>query len=106
AAEGAGGEVGEATEEVTPKEQDPEYWRKRLQPLRDELAKVEQQLQQSRSGQGQAGSNTLDLTTNAPGADVADTIKRLEQRRSEIQQEITAIQDEARRLGVPPGYVR
>ena len=74
--------------------------------MRNELANVEQQLQTSRSGQGQAGSNSLDLNTNAPGADVADTIRRLERRREEIQREITAIQDEARRLGVPPGYVR
>lgn len=102
---GAGGEAKE-TEEVKPKEQDPEYWRKKLEPLRNELAQIEQQLQQSRSGQGKAVSNSLDLNTNAPGADVADTIRRLEQRRTQIQQEIAAIQDEARRLGLPAGYVR
>ena len=89
-----------------PKEEDPEYWRKRLEPLRKELTQIEQQLQQSRGGQGQAASNTLDLKTNAPGADVADTVRRLERRREEIQREITSIQEEARRLGVPPGYVR
>jgi chromosome segregation ATPase len=105
-AEAAAGEGGEAAEEVKPKEQDPEYWRKRLEPLRNELAQVEQQLRQSRGGQGQAASNALDLKTNAPGADVADTIQRLERRRAEIQQQIAAIEDEARRLGVPAGYVR
>lgn len=102
---GAGAAAGEQ-EEAKPKEEDPEYWRKRLEPLRTELAQIEQQLQASRGGQGQAASNTLDLKTNAPGAEVADTVRRLERRRAEIQQEITAIQEEARRLGVPPGYVR
>jgi len=106
ATEGGAGGGGEAKEEAKPKEEDPEYWRKRLEPLRNELAQTEQQLQQSRSGQGQAGSNSLNLSTNAPGAEVADTIRRLERRREEIQREITAVQDEARRLGVPPGYVR
>ena len=105
-AAGGAGEGAEATEEAPPKEQDPEYWRKRLEPLRNELTEIEQQLQRSRSGQGQAGSNSLSLTSDAPGADVADTIRRLERRREEIQREITAIQEEARRLGVPPGYVR
>ena len=106
APEGGAGEGGEATEEALPKEKDPEYWRKRLEPLRNELTEIEQQLQRSRSGQGQAGSNSMNLSTDAPGANVADTIRRLERRREEIQREITAIQEEARRLGVPPGYVR
>lgn len=101
-----GGGENKEQAEATPKEQDPEYWQKKLEPLRKELAQIEQQLQQSRSGQGMASSNSLSLSNNAPGADVADTIRRLERRRTEVQQEISAIQDEARRLGVPPGYVR
>jgi len=106
----AGEEMGEGTEgEGKPqvsKEEDPEYWRKRLEPLRNELAQIEQQIQGLRSGQGRAVSNVIDLNTDAAGVDVADTIRRLERRRTEIQQQIEGIQAEARRLGVPPGYVR
>lgn len=108
AAEGKmeGAAEGEAAKPALPKEQDPEYWQKRLAPLRAELSQVEQQLQQTRRGQGQAASNAISLAENSPGVQVADTIRRLEQRRAEILREIDSIQAEARRAGVPPGYLR
>ena len=89
-----------------PKEQTPEYWTERAKPIREELAKVEQQLQQLRSGQGQAVSNAINVNTNAPGVDVADTIRRLEQRRTELQRQMDDLQTEARRAGVPSSWVR
>lgn len=91
---------------LPPKEQTPEYWQERLKPLREELAKVDQELQASRSGQNNAASNAISITTDAPGVDVRDTITRLEQRRAELQQKIEDIQTEGRRLGIPPGWVR
>ena len=89
-----------------PKEQTPEYWQERAKPMREELAKVDQQLQQLRSGQGQAASNAINVNTDAPGVDVRDTIQRLEQRRAELQRQMDDLQAEARRVGVPPGWVR
>lgn len=97
---------GEAPKPALPKEQDPEYWQKRLQPLRTELAQIDQQLKQTRSGQSQAASNSINLAEGNPGVQVADTLRRLEQRRAEVQREIESIQAEARRAGVSPGYVR
>jgi len=93
-------------EPLPPKEQTPEYWQERLKPLREELAKIEQELQASRGGQNRAASNAINVNTNAPGVDVRDTIAQLERRRAETQQKIEGIQDEARRLGVPSGWVR
>ena len=74
--------------------------------MRAELAQIDQQLNQFRSNQGKAASNTLDVNINAAGADVQDTIRRLEQRRTQVQQQIDDIQAEARRKGVPSGWVR
>ena len=102
----AEGEAGEASKPEPPKEDTVEYWQERLAPLRAELAQIEQQLTQLRSGQGKAASNTLDINTNAPGADVQDTIRRLEQRRTQLQQQIEDAQLEAKRKGIAPGRLR
>jgi hypothetical protein len=108
----AAGEPGEAAaaDEAAESAPDPEdtreYWQERLKPLREELAKIDQQLRQFRTGRGQAASNVIDINTNAEGIGVADALQQLERRRTEIRQEITALQTEARRKGVPPGYVR
>ncbi|HXE75626.1 MAG TPA: hypothetical protein VNN18_08330 [Candidatus Xenobia bacterium] len=106
----AEGEAAEAPAEEEqpqkPKEQTQEYWQERMKPLREEMAKIDQQLQQLRGGQGQAVSNAINVNTNAPGVDVADTIRRLEQRRGELQRQIEDLQAEARRAGVPAGWVR
>ncbi len=102
----AAAEPAEQAQPQLPKEQTPEYWQQRAKPLREELAKVEQQLQQLRSGQGQAASNAINVNANAPGVDVAETIQRFEQRRTELQRKMDDLQAEARRAGVPPGWVR
>lgn len=102
----AGAEEEAPAEPLPPKEQTPEYWQERLKPLREELAKVDQELQASRSGQNRAASNAIDVSGNAPGVDVRDTIARLEQRRADLQRQIEDIQTEARRMGIPAGWVR
>lgn len=96
----------EERKSLPPKEDTAEYWQEQLKPLRDELAKVEAQLQSLRQGQGKAASNQISLTTDAAGAEVQDTIRRLEQRRTELQLKIEDVQREAKRKGVPPGAVR
>jgi len=102
---GAEGEAAPA-EPLPPKEQTPEYWQERLKPLREELAKVEQELQQLRSGEGRAASNAVSINANDLGPNVDDVIQQLERRRGELQQKIEGIQDEARRMGIPAGWVR
>jgi hypothetical protein len=91
---------------LPPKEQTPEYWQERLKPLREELAKIDQELQALRSGEGRAASNAVTITASDLGPNVDDVIQQLERRRGETQQKIQGIQDEARRLGIPAGWVR
>ena len=106
AAAAEGGAAGGESKPEPPKENTAEYWQQRLAPLRAEMAQIDQQLSQFRSNQGKAASNTLDVNINAAGADVQDTIRRLEQRRTQVQQQIDDLQAEARRKGVPTGWVR
>ena len=110
AEEGAEGEEAAGEEKPKPqppREDTPEYWQERLKPLRDELAQIEKQIQQLRAGQqGQNTSNAISLTASNPGVQVEDTIRQLEKRRTEVQQQIEAVQLEAKRKGIDPGYLR
>jgi hypothetical protein len=96
----------EKREPLPPKEQTQEYWQGRLQPLRDQLQQIDQQISDLRRGETQAASNAINMAGGNPGVQVQDTIDRLERRRREIQQQISDIQDEARRLGISPSWVR
>lgn len=106
-----GGEGEEATGEEKPKasppkEDTPEYWQERLKPLREELAQIDKQVQQLRAGQGKAESNAINMAAGNPGVQVEDTIHQLEKRRKEVQGQIEAVQLEAKRRGIDPGYLR
>ncbi len=86
-----------AEEPKTPEEQ-RDAWAAKIQPLRDELARIEAELsrmQQERTALGNSGSNP-------PGAFTADKIAQLERRRGELQRQISAIEDDARRAGTLP----
>lgn len=98
--------AGEEGEEAPPKEETREYWQGRLRPLQEELTQIDQQIQNLRRSEGQAASNAINVLGGNPGVQVEDTLRRLEKHRTEIQQQIAALQEEARRKGVPPGWVR
>lgn len=106
----AEGESAAAPEEQSqpqpPKEQTREYWDERMKPLREDLAKVEREIQTLRSGEGRAVSNAVNINANDLGPNVDDVIRQLERRRAEIQRRIEAVQDDARRTGVPANWVR
>lgn len=111
AEEGGEGEAGEEAGEEKPKpkppqEDTPEYWQERLKPLREELAQIDKQVQQLRAGQGKAESNAINMAAGNPGVQVEDTIRQLEKRRKEVQDQIEAVQLEAKRRGINPGYLR
>ena len=109
-AEGAAAAEAAAAEEETvpqpPKQETREYWQERLQALQNQIQQIDQQIQSLRSGRNQADSNALSLTSGNPGVQVEDTIQRLENRRRQLQQQIADLQDEARRQGVSPSWVR
>ena len=91
------------------KEEDPvEKLRKRLDPLRLELASVEARLVTLRSATA-SGSTTgggVDVSKTAGGVNTTSQITLLENRRSDLQRQIAAIEDEARRMGIAPGAIR
>ncbi len=85
--------LGPQAEEPKTPEQLRDSWSARLQPLRDELARVDTELNNMRAAAGSAG-----LTSFA-----AERAQTLEQRRAELQRQITTIEEEARRAGsLPP----
>jgi chromosome segregation ATPase len=92
-------ELGPRPEEPLTEEQQREHWRARLAPLREELARVEAEIARLRG----VTSGTEVGLVGVPTADRADELNR---RRAELRQQIAAVEDEARRAGVPPAWLR
>lgn len=99
-AEEAGGDPPAADPTVADPEEEPpepapeetrEYWQNRIRPLREQLAQMDQRLQNLRSRNG---------------ADVLAQIGRIETQRAPVQSQIESITREARRLNVPSGWLR
>lgn len=89
--------LGPRPEEPKTPEQQRDSWAEKMRPLREELAKVDAELasmQQERRAQGS--------TTEPPGAFTADRIAQLQRRRGELQQQISAIEEDSRRAGTLP----
>ncbi|MFQ5817815.1 MAG: hypothetical protein ACE5H2_07665 [Terriglobia bacterium] len=116
-AEGEAGEVveevegeGEAPEPLLPREQDPESYRERLRPLRDQLVQVERQMadlqRNLRTGGRGAAAGGVNLRASSTGINPRDTLQQLQRRRDALRRQIAAIEDEARRNGISPGQIR
>lgn len=82
--------------------QDAAYWRAKLQPLREELTRVESQIAQMQA----AKTGTVPPSLAEWSGFSGNTAAQLERRRSELQRQISEIEDEARRAGVLPAWVR
>lgn len=72
-------------------EETREYWQNRLAPLNRDLARMDRELQSLRS---------------QTSADAEEKTRRLETARGRVQAQVDTILREARRLGVPPGWLR
>lgn len=72
-------------------EQTREYWQARVQPLKQQLARIERELASLRSRNM---------------ADVQAAIERSEAQQRKVQGQLDAIATEARRRGIPPGWLR
>jgi len=88
--------------ETSKPSEDAASWRGKLQPLRDELARVEEQIAQMRA----ATTGTVPYQPGEWSGFTGNSIAQLERKRSELQRQIAEIEDEARRAGVPPAWVR
>lgn len=100
----------EAASESLPKERDPSYWRERVAPLQQELARLEEEI---RRLSGLTG--TMSHTQTGAGMNLAggggsfnpqQTLENLERRKQELESRLTVIAEEARRARVPRGWVR
>ncbi len=104
----------EATVEpgVAPKPPDrrnqADYWQKQLAPLQAELAQVESQISgiQRARVTGEGMSNGVNLLDHASRLSPENQVQLLEQRRAELLRKISELEDEARRMSVPPGWLR
>lgn len=79
-------------------------WSEKVRPLREELSRVEGDLARIRAEAAAQGRTAYGPTVG--GGFTADMIAQLEQRRSELQRQIAAIEDEARRAGIAPAWLR
>lgn len=97
-------ELGPKPEKPATPDQQREAWQKRLEPLRAELARVEGEIRRLREEAAARGFDVIG--PGAGGSMTAQLLANLEQRRSELRRQIAEIEDEARRAGVPPAWVR
>ncbi len=97
-AEGAEGEGGAKPAEDATKT--PEYWQNRMKASKEKIAKAEQALKTDDWGEGQR------VGVDPNGANNLGTRQKAEQQLAAARAELEAIRAEARRAGVPPGWVR
>jgi len=90
---------------------DEAYWRGRAQKLRDQMAQVDAEIDKLKDEMkkgGNAGFNVQSgLTSNTVYFDDRNTqLKKLEQRKAEIQKQMDDLEEEARKADVPSSWVR
>ncbi len=87
------------------------WWRERAQKLRDQMAQVDSEiakLQDEEKKGGGSGFNVQSgLTSNTVFLEDRNAkLKNLQQKKAEIQKQMDALEDEARRADVPVSWVR
>ena len=93
---------------------DEQYWHNRAQRIRDQIADVDRQIADyMKAEQGAANVGVSSSTPPPPGAYTLGArsrstaqIQRLQNRKAALEQQMDQLQEEARRAGVPPGWLR
>jgi hypothetical protein len=96
-ASAAAGEGGESPADETKTEA---YWQNRVKGSKEKIAKLEQQLQSDDWGEGQR------VGVDPRGANNLAGRQQAEQQLAAARSELEAVRAEARKAGVPPGWVR
>jgi hypothetical protein len=103
----AAGESADASKDQANKGEDQQdetktqaYWQNRVKGAKDKIAKLEAQLQSNDWGEGQR------VGVDPRGQTNLGDRQKVEQDLAAAHSELDAIQAEARRAGVPPGWVR
>lgn len=92
-------------------ERDEAYWRERAGKLRGEVADLDQQIEIVKDEIRKGGGAGFDPQSGLGQSVIYYTdrntrLQRLEARRAELQKQMDALLDEARKAGVPPGWLR
>lgn len=97
-----------AESEQIASEKDPKTYRQKLEPMRAELERIASEIRRLREfrASGQTVMNGLDFNKENMSLTPENQIQQLEARRREVQQQIDAIEDHARRNGIAPGDIR
>lgn len=114
AARAAGDETaGAAAEDSEEPERDEDYWRSRITTARTQLARSQLFLEGLQTRANSLATDFVNRDDPAQRAvierDRQDTLREIDRLTKEVkdlQQEIADIQEEARRAGVPPGWLR
>lgn len=93
------GDVGD--DEELPPESNPEYWSNRIQAIRDEKAEVKESI-----GALRREERAFMFNGNMSTTEIRSKIAAAQTRDRELDQEMIDLRREARRLGVPPGWLR
>lgn len=93
-------ETVEPEEEETPAEETREYWQDRVRAIADEREQVELQIEDLKRAE------RAFLFSHRSTADTRRQIEDAEVRLTELDTELSDLQTEARRLGIPAGWLR
>jgi hypothetical protein len=97
--------------DATKNAKDEAYWRARAKKIRDQMNDVDQQISALRDEMKRGGNAGFDMQTGRNQnvvffEDRNAKLKSLEKRKDELQKEMEALEEEARRADVPVGWLR
>ncbi|MCI0624565.1 MAG: hypothetical protein L0387_23445 [Acidobacteria bacterium] len=86
------------------------YWRGRAKQIRDEIENVDRQIkalnEKTKSGKGDGIKIGFETYNSVIYADFESQVKELEKQKEKLQKMMTALEEEARKAGALPGWLR
>jgi cell division protein FtsB len=93
--------------QVYNREDDPAWYRQRLTALRAEVERIDAEISRLRDVRSRGTQSEVAVGFDTPRTlSPEDQIAALERRRSQLEQQISDIEDEARRRGIAPSTLR
>jgi chromosome segregation ATPase len=88
-----------------------EYWRGRAQPILDEIAATDEQIEQLKDDIKKYGASGIDVTTGMKDNiayihDRNGQIEELQKKKANLQKQLDDLAEEGRKAGVPPAWFR
>ncbi|HUK52550.1 MAG TPA: hypothetical protein VL099_04575 [Candidatus Binatia bacterium] len=110
-AEKTAAEKPEGAAAAKPGVKDESYWRGRAKQIRDQMAAVDQEIEKTQDEIKKGGGAGFDaqsgLNQNVIYFEDRNTkLKKLEERKAQLQKQLEDLEDEARKASVPAGWVR